>query len=66
MLRRSQGSLSQEYLRFFNGATSNHNADNIKQNSMSGVSNTIIRWYNFGSKTHQHRECPGLDKGPKF
>jgi len=48
-----------------NDAASNHNAGNIKQNSMSGVSNTIIRCYNFGSKTHPHRECPDLDNGPK-
>lgn len=47
----------------FNGAANNHNAGNIKQNS--GVANTIIRCYDCGSKTHQHRECPDLDKGPK-
>lgn len=49
----------------FNGAANNLNASNINQNLMSGVLNTIIRCYNFGSKTHQHRECPDLDKGPK-
>jgi len=27
------------------------------------VSNTVIRCYNCGSKTYQHRECPDLDKG---
>lgn len=43
----------------------NVTAGNIKQNSTSGVANTITRCYNCGSKTHQHRECPNLDKGPK-
>jgi len=51
--------------RVSNSAASNHNTDNMQQNVMSGFSNTVIRCFNCGSKTHQHRECPDLDKGPK-
>lgn len=47
-----------ETSKILNGAASNYSVGNIQQNSMSGVSNTVIRYCNCGSKTHQHRECP--------
>lgn len=46
-----------------------HKGLRIGQRMGNGPKNMVvsvkIRYYNCGVKTHQLRECPDLDKGPK-
>jgi hypothetical protein len=51
--------------RVSNSAVNNHNTGNMQRNLTSGISNTVIRCFNCGSKIHQHRKCLDLDKCTK-
>lgn len=44
----------------------NYSTGGGQHNSTLTVSNVVTRCYNCGSKTHQVKDCPDLNKGPKL